>query len=80
MILIYLKKNMIKIINTFEKKYPYLKAVSIHPGMISTKILSFPFILIKIILSTILYPLFYLISRSRIQDAQTQLFCCYSNN
>ena len=64
----------------FEKKYPYLKIVGLHPGVILTNIFTFEKILHKIIFYVFFKPLFYLFSKDIVHGAQTTLFLSYSDN
>ena len=66
--------------NVFEKKYPYLKIVGLHPGVILTNIFTLEKISHKIIFYIFFKPLFYLFSKDIVHGAQTTLFLSYSDN
>ena len=66
--------------NFFENKYPYLKIVCLHPGMIFTKIFSVEKILLKIIFQLLVKPVLYIFSKDIVHGAQTTLFLAYSDN
>ena len=59
-----------------EKKYPYLKVVCLHPGVIYTNIIRLKNLFYKIIFRCISY---FLI-KDRVHGAQTTLFLVYSDN
>jgi retinol dehydrogenase-13 len=63
-----------------EEKYPYLKAVCLHPGVIFTKIFMIDNILYKIIYYIFIRNIFYLFTKDIIHGAQTTLFLSYSDN
>ena len=64
----------------FEKKYPYLKAVCLHPGVIFTNIFKFEKFIHKILFYLIFRNLFYLLTKDKAHGAQTTLFLSYSDN
>ena len=66
--------------NFFENKYPYLKIVCLHPGMIFTKIFSVEKILLKIIFQLLVKPVLYIFSKDIVHSAQTTFFLDYSDN
>ena len=66
--------------NFFEKKYPYLKIVGLHPGVILTNIFTLEKLSHKIIFYIFFKPLFYLFSKDIVHGAQTTLFLSYSDN
>lgn len=66
--------------NFFENKYPYLKIVCLHPGMIFTKIFNVEKILLKIIFQLLVKPVLYIFSKDIVHGAQTTLFLAYSDN
>ena len=63
-----------------EEKYPYLKAVCLHPGVIFTKIFRIDDLLYKILFYLIFRNLFYLFTKDVVHGAQTTLFLSYSDN
>ena len=63
-----------------EKKYPYLKVVCLHPGLIFTNIMQFETLFQKIIFYVFLRNIFYVFSKDVKHGAQTTLFCSYSDN
>ena len=63
-----------------EEKYPYLKAVCLHPGVIFTKIFELNDLLYKILFYLIFRNLFYLFTKNVVHGAQTTLFLSYSDN
>ena len=62
-----------------EKKYPYLKVVCLHPGVIFTKIFDMEKLYLKIIFS-IIKPILYCFTKDVVHGAQTTLFLSYSDN
>ena len=62
-----------------EKKYPYLKVVCLHPGVIFTKIFDMEKLYLKIIFS-IIKPILYCFTKDVEHGAQTTLFLSYSDN
>ena len=63
-----------------DKKYPYLKVVCLHPGVIYTNIAKFKNIIQKIIfMLTFRIPLF-LFAKDVVHGAQNTLFLSYSDN
>jgi retinol dehydrogenase-13 len=63
-----------------EEKYPYLKIVCLHPGVIFTKIFMLDNLLYKIFFYTIVRNIFYLFTKDVVHGAQTTLFLSYSDN
>ena len=63
-----------------EKKYPYLKAVCLHPGVIYTNIFQPDKMIYRIIIGIFFNTIFYLFTKDVLHGAQTQLFLCYSDN
>ena len=66
--------------NFFEKKYPYLKIVCLHPGAIVTNIFKVDRLLFMIAYYLILRNIFYLFGKDKLHGAQTTLFLSYSDN
>ena len=66
--------------NFFEKKYPYLKIVCLHPGAIVTNIFKVDRLLFTIAYYLILRNIFYLFGKDKLHGAQTTLFLSYSDN
>ena len=62
-----------------EKKYPYLKVVCLHPGVIFTNIFKLKNLFFKI-LFFIFRCIFYFFTKDRVHGAQTTLFLVYSDN
>ena len=62
-----------------EKKYPYLKVVCLHPGVIFTNIFKLKNLFYKI-LFFIFRCIFYFFTKDRVHGAQTTLFLVYSDN
>jgi len=62
-----------------EKKYPYLKVVCLHPGVIFTKIFNMEKLFLKII-SSIIKPILNCFAKDVVHGAQTTLFLSYSDN
>ena len=62
-----------------EEKYPYLKIVCLHPGVIFTKIFMIDNILYKIFFNIFIRNIFYLFTKDVIHGAQTTLFLSYSD-
>ena len=65
--------------NLCEKKYPHLKVVCLHPGVIFTKIFTFENIFYEI-LFFIFRCIFYFFTKDRVYGAQNTLFLAYSDN
>ena len=63
-----------------EDKYPYLKVVCLHPGVIFTNIFKLNNLLLKIFFYGIIRNIFYLFTKDVIHGAQTTLFLSYSDN
>ena len=63
-----------------EEKYPYLKIVCLHPGVIFTKIFLLENLLYKILFYAIIRNIFYLFTKDVVHGAQTTLFLSYSDN
>ena len=63
-----------------EEKYPYLKIVCLHPGVIFTKIFMIDNILYKIFFNIFIRNIFYLFTKDVVHGAQTTLFLSYSDN
>ena len=63
-----------------EEKYPYLKIVCLHPGVIITKIFMVDNLFYKIIFYALLRNIFYLFTKDVVHGAQTTLFLSYSDN
>ena len=63
-----------------EEKYPYLKIVCLHPGVIFTKIFMIDNILYKIFFNIFIRNIFYLFTKDIVHGAQTTLFLSYSDN
>ena len=66
--------------NLAEEKYPYLKIVCLHPGVIFTKMFLIDSLLYKIFFYIIFKNIFYLFTKDIIHGAQTTLFLTYSDN
>ena len=62
-----------------EKKYPNLKVVCLHPGVIFTKLFNVEKLYLKILIS-IIKPILYFFTKDVIHGAQTTLFLSYSDN
>ena len=63
-----------------EEKYPYLKIVCLHPGVIFTKIFMLDNLLYKIFFNIFVRNIFYLFTKDVVHGAQTTLFLSYSDN
>jgi retinol dehydrogenase-13 len=63
-----------------EEKYPYLKIVCLHPGVIFTKIFIPDNALINILFTIFVKSIFYLFTKDVVHGAQTTLFLAYSDN
>jgi retinol dehydrogenase-13 len=63
-----------------DKKYPYLKVVCLHPGVILTNILKFSNIIKKIIFYLTVRLILLLFTKDVVHGAQNTLFLCYSDN
>ena len=63
-----------------EEKYPYLKIVCLHPGVIFTKIFMLDNLLYKIFFNIFARSIFYLFTKDVVHGAQTTLFLSYSDN
>jgi len=63
-----------------EEKYPYLKIVCLHPGVIFTKIFMLDNLLYKIFFYIFVKNIFYLFTKDVVHGAQTTLFLSYSDN
>ena len=63
-----------------EEKYPYLKIVCLHPGMIPTNIFKIKKLIFKIIFRIVFRTIFYLFTKDIVHGAQTTLFLSYSDN
>ena len=63
-----------------EEKYPYLKIVCLHPGVIFTKIFMLDNLLYKIFFNIFARSIFYLFTKDVLHGAQTTLFLSYSDN
>ena len=63
-----------------EEKYPYLKIVCLHPGVIFTKMFILESLLYKILFYFIFRNIFYLFTKDVVHGAQTTLFLSYSDN
>ena len=63
-----------------EEKYPYLKIVCLHPGVIFTKIFMLDNLLYKIFFNIFVRSIFYLFTKDVVHGAQTTLFLSYSDN
>ena len=63
-----------------EKKYPYLKVVCLHPGLIFTNIINFETLFQTIIYYALARNILYVFSKDVKHGAQTTLFCSYSDN
>jgi len=64
-----------------ELKFKHIKTVCLHPGFVNTELYRvgrglLPYV-IEIMLSYILYPIFYYFSKSSVVGAQTTLHLCY---
>ena len=66
--------------NYFEKEFPYLKIVCLHPGLIITNILKLNNIFQKLIFNIIFRPIFFVTAKDVVHGAQTTLFLAYSDN
>ena len=62
-----------------EKKYPYLKVVCLHPGVIFTNIFKLENLFYKI-LFFISKCIFYFFTKDKVHGAQNTLFLAYSDN
>ena len=63
-----------------EKKYPYLKVVCLHPGVIFTKIFILKNYIYNLLFIIIFRNIFYLFTKDVVHGAQTTLFLIYSDN
>ena len=63
-----------------EEKYPYLKIMCLHPGVIFTKIFILESLLYKILFYFIFRNIFYLFTKDVVHGSQTTLFLSYSDN
>ena len=63
-----------------EEKYPYLKVVCLHPGVIFTKIFTLEKALFNLLFVLIFRNIFYLFTKDVVHGAQTTLFLSYSDN
>ena len=63
-----------------EEKYPYLKIVCLHPGVIFTNIFMLDNFVYKIFFYIIIRNIFYLFTKDVVHGAQTTLFLSYSDN
>ena len=66
--------------NFFEKKFPYLKIVCLHPGAIFTNIFSFDNLIFKILFNLLFKHILYIFTKDKVHGAQTTLFLSYSEN
>ena len=66
--------------NFFEKKYPYLKIVCLHPGVIFTNVFTFDNLIFKILFNFLIKHILYLFTKDKVHGAQTTLFLSYSEN
>ena len=66
--------------NFFEKKYPYLKIVCLHPGVIFTNIFKIDKLIFKLLFHLIFKNIFYFFTKDIVHGAQTTLFLSYSDN
>ena len=64
----------------FENKYPYLKIVCLHPGVIYTNIFHSETKIRQIILSILFKTILFLFTKDIVHGAQTTLFLSYSDN
>ena len=62
------------------KKYPYLKVVCLHPGVIFTKIFILKNYIYNLLFIIIFRNIFYLFTKDVVHGAQTTLFLIYSDN
>ena len=63
-----------------EEKYPYLKVVCLHPGVILTKIFEFKNFIYNMLFIIIFRNIFYLFTKDIVHGAQNTLFLIYSDN
>ena len=77
LLVIYFTKYLAQIT---ERKYPYLKVVCLHPGVIFTKMFIIDNIFYKIFFYVVARNIFYLITKDIIYGAQTTLFLSFSDN
>ncbi|ORX64198.1 NAD(P)-binding protein [Anaeromyces robustus] len=63
-----------------SKKYPYLKVVCLHPGVIFTKIYKIDKLILHFLFITIFRNILYVLTKDVIHGAQTTLFLSYSDN
>ena len=63
-----------------EEKYPYLKVVCLHPGVIFTKIFEIKNIIYNMLFIIIFRNIFYLFTKDVVHGAQNTLFLIYSDN
>ena len=66
--------------NYIGKKFPYLKIVCLHPGLIITNIFKMQNFFQKLIFNIIFRPIFFLTAKDPVHGAQTTLFLAYSDN
>ena len=66
--------------NFFEKKYPYLKIVCLHPGVVFTNVFIFDNLILKILSNLLFRSILYLFTKDKVHGAQTTLFLNYSDN
>ena len=64
----------------FEQKYPYLKAVCLHPGIIWTKIFKPKNKLQELFMYILSKTVYYIFTKDIVYGVQTQLFLCHSDN
>ena len=63
-----------------EEKYPYIKAVCLHPGVILTKIFTPKNLIKKVLYNYLIRNIFCLFTKDITHGAQTTLFLSYSDN
>jgi len=63
-----------------EEKYPYLRVVCLHPGVIITKIYKLHKFVADLVFMLIIKNILYLFTKDIIHGAQTTLFLSYSDN
>ena len=66
--------------NLFENKYPYLKVVCLHPGVIFTNIFKFKKMWHILMFKLLFKHIFYFVTKDIVHGAQTTLFLAYSDN
>lgn len=64
----------------FDKKFPYLKIVFVHPGVVLSNIVRPKRLIGKILFNLLVKPIAFLRTKDVLHGAQTTLFCCYSDN